>query len=346
MSSTNLQALNILKGQDKALSFLQKAVDSPKGGYIFYGPDGSGKRTAAILFAAAVNSPSMAQEIFSLSHPDIVTLFPFRAEPGTGKEAWLEEYIQERGNYILGKLSPDPSPSWVISIERLRDLRREMSYPPRILTRRVVLAFDFDRIREEGANAFLKTLEEPQAESIIILTSSRLFSLPPTIRSRCMLVRFNALSDEVIGSELRNNGYNADDVEIASDLAFGSLKRAYLFLKDHTNIISEEIFDFLEGSCSILEKLRFVEKVSYKPGLDVLFSSFSIVFQWILKYKTGRLPSWKRLSSVVKKLASRISRPSLVHNIILTQKMFSRLILNPTPSLFLYEYVSSLQLDS
>ncbi len=338
--------MNLLKGQTHASSFLKKTLDSPSGGYIFFGPDGSGKRTAAILFAAAVNSPSMAHEIFSLSHPDIISLFPFRAEPVTGKDAWLEEYIEERGKYMFGNISPDPNPSWVISIDRLRELRKEMSYPPRVLARRVVLGFDFDRIREEGANAFLKTLEEPQVQSIIILTTSRPFSLPATIRSRSKMIRFNALDDGVIGSELLEHGYDKDDANIASDLAFGSLKRAYLFLADHSNVISEEILSFLEGSCSDIEKLRFVDKASYRVGMDVLFSSFMTIFQWILKYKTGRSPCWKRLASIITRLASRISRPSLVHNIMLTQKMSSRLILNPTPSLFLYEYVSLLQLGS
>jgi|GEM_PF-2363954 len=346
MTSLNHGVLDILKGQSHAVEFLEKAAESPQGGYIFFGPDGVGKRTAAILFAAAINPPSFSETIFSLSHPDIAPLFPFKAEPATGREKWIEEWGKERENYMLDKLSPDPNPSWVISIDRIRDLRREMKYPPRILHHRAALLFDFDRIREEGANAFLKTLEEPQAQTVLVLTTSRPFALPATIRSRCKIVRFKALEDEVIKDKLLNDGHPEEEVDVAVDVAFGSLKQAYLYLDDKESLISEEVFSYLEHPASSdLDLVRLIERLSYQVGLDKILSSFSLVFRWVMRARSGRRPSWKRLAKLVGTLSARISRAALVHNILATERMSGRVSLNPTPSLFLYQFLSSLRFD-
>ena len=338
MAQVNQAVLGMLKGQPHAVEFLEKAAENPQGGYIFFGPDGVGKRTAAILFAAAINPPSFSETIFSLSHPDIAPLFPFRAEPASGREKWIEELGQERENYMLDKLSPDPNPSWVISIDRIRDLRREMKYPPH----RAALLFDFDRIREEGANAFLKTLEEPQAQTVLLLTTSRPFALPATIRSRCKLVRFKALEDEVIKDKLLNDGHPEEEVDVAVDVAFGSLKQAYLYLDDKESLISEEVFSYLEHPASSdLDLVRLIERLSYQVGLDKILSSFSLVFRWVMRARSGRRPSWKRLAKLVGTLSARISRAALVHNILATERMSGRVALSPTPSLFLYQYLSS-----
>ena len=346
MAQVNQGVLGMLKGQPQAVEFLEKAAENPQGGYIFFGPDGVGKRTAAILFAAAINPPSFSETIFSLSHPDIAPLFPFKAEPASGREKWLEELVQERGKYVLDQRSPDPNPSWVISIDRIRDLRREMKYPPRILRHRAALLFDFDRIREEGANAFLKTLEEPQVQTVLLLTTSRPFALPATIRSRCKLVRFKALDEAVIRKKLLNDDYHEEEVDVAVDVAFGSLKQAYLYLDDKENFISEEVLFYLEHPASSdLDLVRLIERLSYRVGPDKILSSFSLVFRWVMRARSGRRPSWKRLAKLVDRLSTRISRPALVHNILATERMSGRVALNPTPSLFLYQYLSSLRFD-
>jgi DNA polymerase-3 subunit delta' len=354
MPDVNQAVLGMLKGQPHAIEFLQRAASNPQGGYIFFGPDGVGKRTAAILFAAAINPASFSQDILSFVNPDIISLFPFSAPPKTGIDKWLERWGEQRALYTLDKISPELNPAWVISIgdrERrlagtIRDLRRDMAYPPRVLPHRVALLFDFDRIREEGANAFLKTLEEPQVQTVIVLTTSRPFALPATIRSRCKLVRFNALDDEVIREELSARDYPDDEIGIAADVAFGSLKQAYLYLEDKENLISEEVLSYLEHSAfTDLELVRLVENLSYRLGLDKVLSSFGLVFRWVMHARRKRYPTWSRLAKVVKTLEHRISRQALVHNILLTERMSGRVVLNPTPSLFLYQYLSSLRFD-
>lgn len=334
----------MLKGQSRARDFLARAMEKPQGGYIFHGPDGVGKRTAALLFAAALNPPSSGEGILSLAHADVVPLFPFKAEPQSGREAWLEELGRERELYALGRVSPDPNSSWVISISRIRELRREMMYSPRVLSYRAVLLFDFDRIREEGANAFLKTLEEPQSQSVLVMTTSRPFALPATIRSRAKLVRFNALEEEVIRAKLLEEGYSEDKVDVAVDVAFGSLKQAYRFLADPSTVILEEVFEYLkEPSSSSFRIIELIDQLSYRVELERVISSFSLIFRWLVRTRSGKRPRWSRLARLVDSLAPRMSRSSLVSNILFTEKMGARVVLNPTPSLFLYQYLSSLR---
>lgn len=258
----------------------------------------------------------------------------------------MEELGKERDAYSLGGVSPDPNSSWVISISRIRELKREMMYPPRILPYRVAILFDFDRVREEGANAFLKTLEEPQSQSVLILTTSRPFALPATIRSRSKLVRFNALDDEVVSEKLLGEGFPREKVAVATDVAFGSLKQAYRFIEDPSSVIMEEVFEYLKDpSHSALSAIGFAEQLSYRVELTRVISSFALVFRWLVRARSGKRPSWSRLASLVDFLSTRISREALVSNILLTEKMGARIILNPTPSLFLYRYLSSLRFD-
>jgi len=348
----NTSVLNMLKGQPRALDFLTRAADNPQGGYIFFGPDGVGKRTAAILFAAGINPPSFSQEIFNLSIPDISPLFPFKAPPRSGTDVWLEAWGTERNKYVFNEMSPDTPSSSVIPIGSatqeltgtIRDLRREMRFPPRILKRRVALLFDFDRIKIEGANAFLKTLEEPQADSVLVLTTSRPFSLPATIRSRCKLVRFNALPDEVINEYLINEGYEENKAGIAVDVAFGSLRQALVYLADSDKLFSEPVLSWLEKpSSSSVVLANLIDNLGWRVSLEKIIYSFTLVFRWVLRARMGRLPCWDRLAGIAESLASRISTPSLVHNIMLTEKMASRVVLNPTPSLFLYQYLTALR---
>ncbi|MBN2378502.1 AAA family ATPase [candidate division WOR-3 bacterium] len=352
MSQTSPSVLSMLKGQPQAVDFLERVLEDPQGGYIFFGPDGVGKRTAAILFAAAVNPPSFSQGIFNFSNPDILPLFPIKSPADVSPDKWMEAWVEERVKYVLHAISPDPQPTCVIPIGldektlngTIRDLRREMKFPPRILSRRVALLFDFDRIKPDGANAFLKTLEEPQAQTILVLTTSRPFTLPPTIRSRCKIVRFNALPDEVICEYLINQGHDDEEALMAADLAFGSLKQALHYLEDKDNFIAEPVLAYLEKpSTSSLPVINFIESLGWKPKLDKITFSFGLVFHWVVRTRAGRLPRWKRLAGLVKSLAGSISRASLAHNIMLTERMSGRVALNPTANLFLYQYLTSLK---
>src|SRR5206468_5943308 len=75
-----------------------------------------------------------------------------------------------------------------IRLSITRDLLRELAFKPFEAARRVVVVRDADRMREDQCSAMLKSIEEPGASTVWVLTTARPSRLPATIRSRCQRV--------------------------------------------------------------------------------------------------------------------------------------------------------------
>jgi DNA polymerase-3 subunit delta' len=138
---------------EQALSLLRKARENDRLAhtYLITGPDGSGTREVA----AGLTGMLVGDEAAPLKHPDVHV-----AEP--------------------------ESKTRRITVEQVRDLERELQMRSLRGGRKVVVVFDADRLMEQAANAFLKTLEEPPRNSHIILVSSFPELLLETIISRCI----------------------------------------------------------------------------------------------------------------------------------------------------------------
>ena len=89
-----------------------------------------------------------------------------------------------------------------LKIDQIRALQHTLSLSPREGRRRVCIVTDFQTATVEAANAFLKTLEEPPARVVIILTATDAGLLPPTIVSRCQLLSLHMVSTQAIESAL------------------------------------------------------------------------------------------------------------------------------------------------
>jgi DNA polymerase-3 subunit delta' len=96
-------------------------------------------------------------------------------------------------------------------------LIHDLSLRPMAGTRRIAVLDDSNRMNEEGANAMLKTLEEPPPNSMLILIAENLDAMLPTIRSRCQLVRFSSLAASDVSDLLL-------ETEIASTPALRTLR--------------------------------------------------------------------------------------------------------------------------
>ncbi|MES2571055.1 MAG: hypothetical protein V4710_13490, partial [Verrucomicrobiota bacterium] len=119
--------------------------------YLITGPEGSGKRQLVTDLAALILGTGEAP----LSHPDAHVIEP-------------------------------ESKSRRIRTETVRELERELQMRSNRGGKKVGILFDADRLQEQAANAFLKTLEEPPAQSHLFLVSSLPDQLLETILSRCI----------------------------------------------------------------------------------------------------------------------------------------------------------------
>lgn len=183
-----------LIGQEKAKRMLNRSLESGKlaHAYLFRGPEGVGKQFFARGVAEVVNCRQetsagacgvcvSCKKYQSGNHPDFTIVSP---EKGT------------------------------IKISQIRELCKALAYPPYESALRVVLLEDVHLLRQEAANALLKTLEEPPEQNLLILTADTSQVVLPTILSRCQVVPFYALTTEETSSILIE-----DDRELEQDEA-------------------------------------------------------------------------------------------------------------------------------
>ena len=219
--------------------------------YLFVGATGIGKRTLALVLAKALccNNKSLdscdecshCRQIERLSYPDVKIIFPIAPQTEEGEIPELTK------DYTLEKARPDSPSNGTISIERVRELKYEMGFPPAAGKRRVIIIIDADKMTNEAANSFLKTLEEPQAQTSFILTTERSSALLPTIRSRCQTIRFFGIPAHAITDFLvKKYQISREKAMTAADVAEGSIRRALDYVNNPEQFLAEEIIALFE----------------------------------------------------------------------------------------------------
>jgi DNA polymerase-3 subunit delta' len=145
-----------------------------------------------------------------------------------------------------------------IRIEEVRKIDEVLSYKPFEGIMKIVIVDDADTMNNAAANAFLKTLEEPPKESIIILISSRPDRLPSTIRSRCSRINFRTLSSESCIKLLKGK-IPEEDLEYVTRLSMGRPGIA----------LSTDIKKDRESFLKLLEDMMNAEKDSWSSREEI-----------------------------------------------------------------------------
>ena len=176
------------------------------------GPAGIGKQRLALwlgqrlLCTAPAGKPcgkcQACRWAADLTHPDLAWVFPrprLKDSDASADMVWddLSSAIAERRD--AGWLYAPPSGSDAIYVSTVRALLGRMALTPAVGQRKVVVIGDAERMvpqegAEAAANAFLKALEEPPADTTIMLTTNAPDALLPTIRSRVVLIRVSPLN--------------------------------------------------------------------------------------------------------------------------------------------------------
>src|SRR5712692_2988036 len=173
---------------------------------IFAGPDGVGKRLAAIATAQALNC--IAGD--DLSDACGVCAACSRIARGIHPEVLVVE----------------PGENGSIKIEQVREIVDRAAYRPFEGRRRVVIIDEADALVAPAQNALLKTLEEPPPSSVLILVTSRPDVLLPTVRSRCPQLRFRQLGAHDIAAALVARGHAETEARVIAATADGSIGRS------------------------------------------------------------------------------------------------------------------------
>lgn len=201
-------------GQPKVREFLRSCVSSDRvsHAYLFCGPAGSNKTQAAYAFARAILcegdpcadcegcTSQMCRHIVRKAHPDVHYLAPEGAQ-----------------GYV---------------VDQIRDVMADTLLAPIQAKRKVYIIDRVDLLGTAAANAFLKTLEEPPSDVVLILLGRTRESVLPTIVSRCQVVPFRHIpASEAAGILVQNTGCTLPEASIAIEACGGSITKAADFLR-------------------------------------------------------------------------------------------------------------------
>lgn len=226
-----------LIGNEKAKQTLTKTINSNNilHSYIFVGIEGIGKKLFAEDFAKAIlcidekkycNNCKSCMEFNSNNHPDFMKI----------------EQLKDSKN---------------VKIEQIRFMQEKIAEKPIISTKKVYIIDNADTMTIEAQNCLLKTLEEPPEYAVIILIVTNESKLLNTIKSRCIKIPFEAISDE----ELRNYIEKNISIDVTSNMISmcgGSIGKAkcieerkdvYTDLEEVVNnICTKDLIDVLNKS--------------------------------------------------------------------------------------------------
>jgi DNA polymerase-3 subunit delta' len=203
-----------LAGHRRLLDLLARATarGSLPPSLIFAGPEGVGKRRAAVALAQLFNCTSPVVSSGAAAD-DACGACPSCRRISRGVHADV--------------LVIEPGETGSIKVDQVRVAIERSGYRPFEGRRRAVIVDDADAMVVEAQNALLKTLEEPPNASTFILITSRPDVLLPTVRSRCQRLRFAPLETaEVAAVLVRDHGMPEADAHAAALLAGGSVGRA------------------------------------------------------------------------------------------------------------------------
>ena len=213
-------------GQEHVTKILKNQLQTGKvsHAYIFSGTRGTGKTTAAKVFARAINC-----------------LNPKDGEPCNECEA-CKSILEGNSTDVIEMDAASNN-----GVDNIRTIRQEVAYSTTGLKYKVYIIDEVHMLSAGAFNALLKTLEEPPANVVFILATTEEHKILPTILSRCIRFEFKKIGKTEIVERLKyvlgtlNVGYEEEALERIAFLADGGMRDALSILERCVNASSGDV---------------------------------------------------------------------------------------------------------
>ena len=214
------KSFGTLLGQENIAKTLKNSIERGQlaHSYLFCGPRGVGKTSAARIFAKTINC----------------------SNPGPGLEPCGEcescrSFAEDR-SYCIHELDAASNNS----VDDIRNLVEEVRIPPQVGRYSVYIIDEVHMLTQSAFNAFLKTLEEPPAYAIFILATTEKHKILPTILSRCQTFDFNRISIEDIVRNLKDISAK-EGVDISEDAMHVIAQKADGAMRDALTLFDQTV---------------------------------------------------------------------------------------------------------
>jgi DNA polymerase-3 subunit delta' len=228
--------------------------------WIFVGPEGVGKSTLAFRLARELlaqgytvpvdievesNSASLFGAMEAAPQPVVNLTDPHSPQHPVFKQVAA---LSHPDLLIVDSTNEEGEPKREITADDVRAVTTFLRSTSLSGGWRIVIVDEAERMNRNAANALLKILEEPPPRSMLILIASTLGRFPATIRSRCRLLPFQPLADEVV-ADLLEKIYPGTDTERlvkAAALSGGSIGKAKQIVEEEGDVIYAQLIESLQ----------------------------------------------------------------------------------------------------
>ena len=231
--------------------------------YIFSGSRGTGKTSCAKIFARAINCLNLQD-----------------GNPCNKCENCMSSLEESTLDIVEMDAASNRR------IDDIRELRDKVIYPPTKLKYKVYIIDEAHMITNEGFNALLKIMEEPQKHLVFILATTEIDKIPQTILSRCQRYEFKMINAKDISDNIKyilndlNRKMDDEAIELIANKADGAMRDALSILDqvlsiEKENITKQDINDIL-GIVDNTGIFKLVNSIIKKDATEVLDNLYTI----------------------------------------------------------------------